>query len=105
MFKALDAKWLEAMALYAGALGLEAVTAVWTPTFFKYVGEGRGNALDSAYITETIQAIDNGERTETFFAFANLIRRSVPPVPLGTATETDDEKIRQLEELPPAFDR
>lgn len=104
VFKALDAKWLEAITLYAGALGLEAITAVWTPTFFKYVGEGRGNALDSAYVSETVQAIDNGERTDTFFAFASLIRRSVP-VPLGTATDSSDEKLLQLEEQLPAYER
>jgi hypothetical protein len=78
-FKVLDAKWLQAVTQYAGGLGLEAVTPFWTQTFFKYVPEGGGNALDPGYTLQVAEAIRNGERTETFFAFRSLIRRSVPP--------------------------
>jgi len=72
-FKALDAKWLQALTLYAGALGLEAITPSWTQPFFKYVPEGRGDALDPAYTLQVVQALRNGERTETFFAFRDLV--------------------------------
>lgn len=79
-FKALDAKWLRALALWAGALNLEAMTPFWTQAFFKYVPEGGGDGLDPGYNAQTAQALLNGERTDTFFAFSGVIRSSVPPL-------------------------
>lgn len=73
-FQALDTKWLEAMALYAGTWGLEAVTPFWTQTFFKYVKED-GNALDPNYNREVIEAINKGKRTKTFEAFKKIIQQ------------------------------
>jgi hypothetical protein len=75
-FKEIDAKWLRALTLYARVRGLEAVTPSWTQPFFKYVPEGEGDALDPAYTLQVIQALRNGERTDTFFAFRDLVRGS-----------------------------
>ena len=73
-FMRLDIQWLETMADYAGAWGLEAITPFWTPTFFAYVQRG-GYAVDPAYTTRVMQAIERGERTDTFKAYRDLIRR------------------------------
>lgn len=73
-FQALDVKWLEAMSLYAGAWGLEAVTPFFTQTFFKYVKED-GNALAPDYNLKVIEAINKGERTKTFWAFKDIIQK------------------------------
>ena len=73
-FQALDAKWLDTMALYAGTCGLDAVTPFWTQTFFKYVKEG-GNALDPNYNRQVIEAINKGKRTKTFEAFKTIIQQ------------------------------
>jgi len=74
-FQPLDAKWLQALTQYAGALGLEAITPSWTQAFFKYVPEGGGDALDPAYTAQVVQALRNGERTQTYLAFSALSRR------------------------------
>jgi hypothetical protein len=78
MFQSLDAKWLRAIARWAGALGLEGVTPYWSQTFFRYVSAG-GDGIDPIYNSTVMQAVSNGERTETFFAFRDLIASSVPP--------------------------
>jgi hypothetical protein len=70
----LDRKWLEAMTLYAAVQRLEAVTFFWSQTFFAYA-EGDASALDPAYNRRVIEAIDRGERTETYRALAALIAR------------------------------
>ena len=74
VFQALDAKWLETMAFYAGTWGLEAVTPFWTQTFFKYVKED-GDALDPNYNQQVIEAINKGKRTKTFEAFKTIIQQ------------------------------
>lgn len=74
-FQALDAKWLEAMACYASAWDLEAVTPFWTQTFFKYTTND-GDALSAAYNKQVVEAINRGERTKTFEAFKEIIREA-----------------------------
>ncbi|HEY6362605.1 MAG TPA: hypothetical protein VIX63_15950 [Vicinamibacterales bacterium] len=78
MFQSLDAKWLRAIARWAGALNIEGVTPYWSQTFFRYVSEG-GDGIDPVYNSIVMQAVSNGERTATFFAFRDLISSSVPP--------------------------
>jgi hypothetical protein len=70
----LDRKWLEAMALYAAVQRLEAVTFFWTQAFFAYA-DGDASALDPAYNRRVIEAIDRGERTETYRTLAALVAR------------------------------
>ncbi len=71
-FQILDQKWLHAITLYAGVMKLETITPFWTQTFFKYVTTD-GDALDPKYNLRVLQAIRDGERTETFKAFKKLI--------------------------------
>jgi hypothetical protein len=79
-FERLDAKWLDALSLYAGAMGLEAFTPFWTQTFFLYVSDATGGALDAAYNREVETAIRAGARTPTFEAYRALAaERGVPP--------------------------
>ena len=78
VYQALDVKWLGAMALWASALNLEAVTPYWTQTLFKYVPQG-GHGIDQAYNALVMEAVGNNERTATFFGFRDIIRASVPP--------------------------
>lgn len=72
-FAALDARWLETMALYGAAWGMETVTPFWTPTFFHYDKEG-GNAFDPGYNLRVFEAIRAGERTSTYDAFRRIVR-------------------------------
>ncbi len=72
-FRDLDIKWLETLAAYAGAWGLESMTPSWTQTFFKYM-DGAGG-LDPDYNREVAAAIGRGERTATFYAFQDLVRQ------------------------------
>ncbi len=69
----LDQKWLETLALYASAWGLEAFTPFWTPTFFKYAGRD-GNAISYEYERGVAEAVDKGERTDTFRKYQEIIR-------------------------------
>lgn len=77
-FTQLDIQWLDTLSTYASAWGLEAITPFWTPTFFAYV-DADGDALDPAYTMRVIQAIAHGERTDTFRAYRDLIKRKSRP--------------------------
>lgn len=70
-FQKLDAKWLAAMAHYASARQLEAVTPFWTQTFFVYDPDGRGG-LDPRFNVKVINALKSGGRTDTFRAYQRL---------------------------------
>ena len=71
-FSKLDVLWLEMITLYASVWEMETVTPFWTQAFFKYVQEN-GDALDRGYNLKVIKAIAEGERTDSFHQFANLI--------------------------------
>jgi hypothetical protein len=73
-YQQVDGKWLETMALYASAWGLEALTPFWTPTFFKYVRED-GSAISYEYESKVASAVQKGERTETFRKYQEIIKR------------------------------
>ena len=70
----LDIQWLDTIAAYASVVGLESITPFWTTTFFAYVDRG-GDAVDPAYTRRVLNAIENGERTETFQAFRALVKK------------------------------
>ncbi|MBU0478693.1 hypothetical protein KKC91_09020 [bacterium] len=74
-FQELDSKWLKAMAYYASVWGLEAMTPVWTQTFFKYPEESAATT-DADYHQEVIKAINKKERTSTFMAFMEIIQQN-----------------------------
>jgi hypothetical protein len=71
-FAEIDAKWLEAISLYASAWNLEAITPFWTQTFFLYVTGGGDGGLDPEYDRRVAEAIDQGARTATFDAYKAL---------------------------------
>ncbi|MDH3913167.1 MAG: hypothetical protein OEU09_17925 [Rhodospirillales bacterium] len=77
-FMDLDIKWLETLAAYASAWGLESMTPFWTQTFFTYLEDAEG-ALDPAYNRAVAAAIARGERTPTFHAFQDLVQRRSGP--------------------------
>lgn len=71
-FAEIDAKWLEAISLYASVWNLEAVTPFWTQTFFLYVTGGGDGGLDPEYDRKVAEAIGQGARTATFDAYKTL---------------------------------
>ncbi len=73
VFASLDQQWLKAIVIYAKAKGLAAVTPFWTTTFFAYAGSG--NATDPAYVSAVTQALNYGQRTDTFSAYQTLIKQ------------------------------
>ncbi len=70
-FEALDAKWIRAMASWAAAHRVEAITPFWMQTFFAYGGDGT-EAFDPQYLRQVMAAIDKGERTATYKALRDL---------------------------------
>jgi hypothetical protein len=72
-FEALDVKWMQTMAAWAAAQGIEGITPVWMQTFFAY-GSAGTEAFDREYLRRVMAAIDKGERTRTFHALKDLAR-------------------------------
>jgi hypothetical protein len=70
-FESLDIQWIQSMARFADALGMEAITPVWMQAFFKYE-DGPGDALDPGYNKQVAEAIMRGERTKTYEAVRAL---------------------------------
>ncbi len=73
-FRALDIKWLEVMAMYGSVMKMEAITAFWTTSFVKYVSDS-GGSLDPRYNKQVIDGLAEGDRTATFDAFRELVKR------------------------------
>jgi hypothetical protein len=71
-FEDLDVKWMKAMALYASTHGIEAVTPMYSSTFFAYVTSGPDRPTDPEYSRKVMQAIIQGRRTKTFAAYRSL---------------------------------
>jgi hypothetical protein len=71
-FEDLDAKWMQAMALYACTHGIEAVTPFYSQAFFAYVTSGPDRPSDPAYSRKVIQAVAQGQRTKSFEAYRSL---------------------------------
>jgi len=64
-FAAIDISWVEAMAQYASANGLEAITAFTTQTFFAYGTPGHDKPSDPVYSAAVIGALKSGQITAT----------------------------------------
>ena len=71
-FEDLDVKWMKAMVLYASTRGMEAVTPMYSQTFFAYVTSGPDRPSDPEYSRKVIEAIAQGQRTKTFEAYGSL---------------------------------
>jgi uncharacterized protein (TIGR03437 family) len=68
-FASLDNSWLHALALFAAANGMEAVTPEATPTFFHYGTAGADRISEPAYDIAAIGAIAQGQLTPTGQAY------------------------------------
>ena len=71
-FTDIDIKWLAAMTRYASTLGLEAVSPLWTQTFFLYVNGPPDGGLDPGYNKQVSAAVPSGATTLTYAAFQRL---------------------------------
>ena len=74
-FQELDIKWINGIAKFASAVGIEAITPIWMQTFFKYA-DGEVDAFDPQYNKQVIEAIHRGERTKTYEAVRALARNA-----------------------------
>jgi hypothetical protein len=74
IFAPLDIAWLKAISLFAATHGLEAMTAFRTTCFFSYVTAGPDQGNSPEYLRQVMQAIEAGQRTQTFGAFQRLTR-------------------------------
>ena len=68
-FASLYAPWMQAMALFASANGMEAVTAFTTPVFFQYGTAGADRPQQAAYAAAVDFAIAKGQLTPTGQAY------------------------------------
>jgi uncharacterized protein (TIGR03437 family) len=68
-FASLFPSWIQAMALFASANGMEAVTVLTTPTFFQYGSAGADEPEEAAYATTVESAIEQGQLTATGQAY------------------------------------
>ena len=78
VFELIDSKWLETIAQYASARGLEAVTACGVTcmqTLFYYSTDGHGGNLDPVYMRHVVEAVNGGQRTKTFETLKRLTAR------------------------------
>jgi hypothetical protein len=82
----IDARWVDAVALAAGVLGLERVTFLGTPAFFAYAETG-GDLTDPEYLRRVTDAVGAGERTAALQAFENAVREYGPQTPLPGSPE------------------
>ena len=76
-YQPIDALWLEMIAVYAAAWGMEAVVPFWSQTMFKYINTDDwhlGHAYSRQYNDALQKALINGERTKTFYALQKLAK-------------------------------
>ena len=71
-FATLDQSWLQAMANFASANGLEALTTFETEPFFALGAAGHDTETDPVYVASVTAAIDKGQLTSTGKAYAAL---------------------------------
>ena len=71
-FEDLDAKWMKALVLYASTHGVEAVTPMYSQTFFAYVTSGPDRPSDREYNEKIVQALAQGQRTKIFEEYRSL---------------------------------
>ena len=69
IFAPLFAPWIQAMALFASANGMEAVTPFTTPAFFQYGTTGSDVPEDLSYDMAVATAIEQGQLTATGQAY------------------------------------
>jgi len=76
-YQPIDALWMEMVAVYAAAWGMDAVVPFWTQTLFKYLPTDdwhAGLVYSKLYNAAIEKALVNGERTKTFYACKKLIQ-------------------------------
>ena len=71
-FAPLDASWLEAMADFASANGLEALTTFETEPFFALGTTGHDTETDPVYVSAVSAAVAKGQLTSTGKAYAAI---------------------------------
>jgi uncharacterized protein (TIGR03437 family) len=64
-FATLYPSWIQAMANFASANGMEAVTIFTTPTFFQYGSTGADEPEEAAYSFTVVNAVELGQLTPT----------------------------------------
>jgi len=75
VYEAIDSRWMETLAQYAGARGLEAITVCGVTSMqslFYYAQDAHGGNLDPAYVSRVVEAINKGQRTSTFETLKRL---------------------------------
>jgi uncharacterized protein (TIGR03437 family) len=71
-FAPLDASWIEAMASFASANGLEALTTFETEPFFALGTTGHDKETDPVYVSSVSAALAKGQLTSTGSAYAAI---------------------------------
>lgn len=84
-FQALDVKWLQTMAAYAGAMGMQAVTPFWTQTLFSY-GSADTSGISFVYNSVVQVAIAAGKKTPTFQGFQQLVQTDGLKLPVSVSS-------------------
>jgi len=82
-FASLFAPWMQAMALFASANGMEAVTVFDTPAFFQYGTAGADRPDQATYANWVISSIGHGQLTaagQAYLAFSRQLGKNSPPV-------------------------
>jgi uncharacterized protein (TIGR03437 family) len=74
-FASLFAPWIQAMALFASANGMESVTPFTTPAFFQYGTAGADTPEETAYAHAVVSAIAQGQLTPTGQAYLTYSRQ------------------------------
>ena len=72
-FAPLDASWLQAMANFASANGLEAVDVFQTEPFFAFGTAGHDKRTDPVYFSAVATALAKGQLTSTGQAYAAIV--------------------------------
>jgi len=78
-FEDLDAKWMNGLVLYASTHGMEAVTPMYSETFFAYVTSGPDRPSDHEYNLKVVQALAQGQRTKIFEEYRSLQQKFGKP--------------------------
>jgi hypothetical protein len=73
IYQQVDALWIEMMAVYAAAWGMDAIVPMYTQTLFKY-DPVDGQIFGLAYNAALAKALSAGERTKTFYAVKKFIQ-------------------------------
>ena len=74
-FASLFPSWIHAMALFASANGMEAVTPFTTPAFFRYGTTGADRPDQPAYATAVLSALAQGQLTPVGQAYLTYSRQ------------------------------